>query len=87
MPTLQITLTPQLEQLIQDKIATGMFCDPSDVVSQALRNLDGTSEEEIIRQRFGPALQEGIEQAKRGEFSEKTLDQMIAEAELEDLAQ
>lgn len=86
MPTMQVVLTPQHDQLIKEKVASGMFRDPSDVICEALRNLDTNSAllNEMMNLRFGKALKPAIEEADRGDFSEKTFDEIIAEAGLED---
>lgn len=86
MPTLQVSLTRQLEQLVQEKVDSGMFRDASDVVCEALRNLDANKKlaEELLCLRFGEQLKLGIDQARQNQFSEKSFDEIIAEAESED---
>lgn len=87
MPTLQISVTPRLEQLVQEKIASGLFRDASDVVCEALRNLDNNREliDELLFLRFGKVLIPGIEEARRDEFVNESFDEIIASAELEDV--
>ncbi len=88
MPTMNISLTPQLMQLVQDKVASGMFNNASEVVREALRNLDIQREliDELLLLKYGEALRPGIEQAHRNEFLDQSFDDVIAEAEREDLA-
>lgn len=67
--TLNISLTPELEQFIATRVASGRYQSASEVVREGLRLLE---ERELARQA---ALDEvrrkiavGLEQAKRGEL-------------------
>ena len=46
---MSITLTPQLEALIQEKIASGRYQSPSEVVREALRLLEESERLEAIK--------------------------------------
>jgi len=62
-------LTPELERLIQDKIASGRFADAGAVVREALRVFaasDHTHDDRLAHLRA--ALANGVEQADRGEL-------------------
>lgn len=87
MPTMNVSLTPQLMALVQDKVASGMFNNASEVIREALRNLDTQSEllDELLFLRYADALRSGIEEARRDEFLEQSFDEIIAEAEREDI--
>jgi len=87
VPTMNVSLTPQLMELVQAKVASGMFNNASEVVREALRNLDAQKEllDELLLLRFGDALRPGIAEARRGEFLAPTFDDLIAAAEQEDL--
>jgi len=87
VPTMNVSLTPQLMQLVQAKVASGMFNNASEVVREALRNLDAQRElvDELLLLKFGEALRPGIEQAHNKEFLDQSFDEIIAEAEREDL--
>lgn len=87
MPTMNVSLTPQLMQLVEDKVASGMFTNASEVVREALRNLDAQRElaDELLFMKYGPALKDGIAQAQRREFLDQSFDDIITEAQRETL--
>jgi antitoxin ParD1/3/4 len=66
---MNVSLTPELEQFINEKVSSGMYSTASEVVREALRLL---SESEEIRRRKFEALKRdiavGLEQANRGEL-------------------
>jgi antitoxin ParD1/3/4 len=61
-------LTPRLEAKVEEMIATGLFSDAEDVMSEALRLLD---EREYV-QRLRASLIESEQQMERGEVVEWT---------------
>jgi antitoxin ParD1/3/4 len=66
---MNVNLTPELEQLIQDKVATGLYASQSEVVREALRLLveqDERKRDQLIHLR--EALAEGLQQAERGQL-------------------
>lgn len=66
---MNISITPELEQFIQEKVKSGMYQSASEVVREALRLL---SEREEIRKRrleqLNQEIQLGLDQLGRGEF-------------------
>ena len=65
---MNITLTPELEQLVTRKIQTGQYSTPSEVIDQGLRLLE--REEALNETRFQQLKGDialGIEQADRGQ--------------------
>jgi antitoxin ParD1/3/4 len=69
--TVTLTLPPQLEAMIQKKIESGSYSDPSDVVQAALRLLEEhdrqASEDDERLLRLRAALKIGQDQVDRGE--------------------
>lgn len=66
---MNVSLTPQLEQLIQRKVESGSYNNASDVVREALRLLDARDQElSWPRQKMADAA----EQVRRGEVVEVT---------------
>lgn len=66
---MNVNLTPELEKLIQDKVASGLYNNQSEVVREALRLLveqDRLREAHLAKLR--EALATGLEQADRGEL-------------------
>ena len=66
---MNVNLTPELEKLVQEKVASGLYNNQSEVVREALRLL---AEQDRIREahltRLRAALAEGLAQADRGEL-------------------
>jgi antitoxin ParD1/3/4 len=64
-----VNLTPELEKLIQEKVASGLYNNQSEVVREGLRLL---AEQDRLREahleRLRTALAIGLEQADRGEL-------------------
>jgi antitoxin ParD1/3/4 len=74
-----VVLTPQLEELIKDKVASGDYDDASAVIREALELL----EERDQRERLLAALAIGQQQLDRGDVVEYTpglLEQIRQEA-------
>ena len=68
---MNVNLTPELERLIQDKVASGLYNNQSEVVREALRLLEQQDRlRELHVAKLRRALAEGLEQADRGETLE-----------------
>ncbi len=61
---MNISLTKDLEKLIEKKVKSGLYQNPSDVVRDALRHLEENSEPEWLKQK--------IEEGLKGPFSPMT---------------
>ena len=69
--SMNVNLTPELEKLIQDKVASGLYNNQSEVVREALRLLaDQDRVREAHLTNLRGALAEGLLQADRGELRE-----------------
>lgn len=68
---MNVSLTPQLEALVQSKVATGRYNSASEVIREALRLLE---EQDRLREMRIEALRKevqiGIDQIERGEYVE-----------------
>lgn len=66
---MNVNLTPELEALVQQKVASGLYNSQSEVVREALRLL---AEQDRLREahlaQLRGALAEGLAQADRGEL-------------------
>lgn len=65
---MNISLTPELEQLVKDKVSSGRYHSVSEVMGEALRLLD--ERDRVREQRLAELkakIQEGIEELERGE--------------------
>lgn len=64
---MNVSLTPELERLINDKVDTGSYQTASEVVREALRLLK-LRDEGLVQLRRD--IQAGFDQIERGEFRE-----------------
>ena len=66
---MNVSLTPELEQFVQNKVESGMYYSASEVIREGLRMLQ---EKEMLKQikieELRKEIQKGIEQADRGEL-------------------
>ncbi len=68
---MNVSLTPTLEELVQRKVATGLYNSASEVIREALRLLE--ERDEMRKMRLGTLRKEinvGLDQLERGEVSE-----------------
>jgi antitoxin ParD1/3/4 len=65
---MDITLTPELEHLVQDKVASGLYASESEVVREALRLLKNRDELKLLAvEDLRREIQRGLDQLDRGE--------------------
>lgn len=68
---MNVSLTPELEQLIHKKVETGLYLSASEVVREALRLLEERDKLQAMRfEELRREIQVGIDQADRGELLE-----------------
>lgn len=66
---MNINLTPELERLVQEKVASGLYNNQSEVVREALRLLaERDQQREAHIDGLRKALAVGLAQANRGEL-------------------
>lgn len=67
---MNVSLTPELERLVNDKVATGLYNSASEVVREALRLLRERDEaRKLAFAELRRDIAEGIEQLDRGQSS------------------
>ena len=64
---MNVSLTPELEQLINDKVDTGMYQTASEVVREGLRLLKDRDDRQLRAD-----IRAGFEAADRGEYTDYT---------------
>lgn len=65
---MNISLTPELEEVIKQKVASGMYHSASEVIREALRLLKERDEHHQMRiEQLRRDLQIGLDQIARGE--------------------
>ena len=65
---MDVTLTPELEHLIQDKVASGLYASESEVIRAALRLLKDRDDLKLLAvEDLRREIQKGLDQLDRGE--------------------
>ena len=82
MATMNVSLTDELIKVIRRKVSSGMYNNSSEVVREAIRRFDEYDEllYGLKLDKLRTEISIGIEQADRGEFSNRTVEEIIAEA-------
>ena len=82
---MNITLTPQLKAMVDKRVASGRYQSASEVVREALRNLD---EQDRLRKarikKLRKEIELGLDDLRNGRVSlidENTLDEIMAESD------
>ena len=81
---MNVSLTPELEQLVQDKVKSGLYLSASEVVREALRLLEERDQLRQIRLvELKKKIAVGVEQADRGELvdGEQVFEKLRAKAQ------
>ncbi|MFW5499857.1 MULTISPECIES: type II toxin-antitoxin system ParD family antitoxin [unclassified Maridesulfovibrio] len=85
---MHISLTPELEAQVKSKVQSGHYNNASEVIREALRFM--ITNEDLVNMMKIEAMQKklavGEEQARSGEFTDSTMDDIIKEAKLENNA-
>jgi len=79
MPSMNISLTHELMQLVQQKVAGGMYNNASEFIREAIRNVD-TNEKilyELKLAKLKQTLQSGIHDAEHGVYADYSFDTLM----------
>src|SRR6266852_3642394 len=86
-PTMNVSLTPELERLVTEKVESGMYTSASEVIREALRLL---KERDELRQtrlaELRREIQVGLDQLEQGQYStydEQSLKTLVQEVRTE----
>ncbi|MDZ7663790.1 MAG: type II toxin-antitoxin system ParD family antitoxin [Desulfotignum sp.] len=78
---MHISLTPELETKVKQKVASGFYNNASEVIRDALRFWE--KNEELIQHMKLEMLKKrlliGADQAKQGEFVEQSVNEIVSE--------
>jgi len=77
---MNVSLTPELERMVNNRVRSGMYQTASEVVREALRVLDERDSLGTLRRK----VQEGVAQIERGEYEEydeNTIKDLVADIE------
>lgn len=62
---MNVSLTPELEKFVDDKVDSGLYNNASEVIRESLRLL---KEHDDIRQKWREQIERGWQEAQRGEL-------------------
>jgi len=78
---MHISLTPELETKVKEKVASGFYNNASEVIRDALRFWE--KNEELVQHMKLEMLKKrlliGADQAKEGEFVEQSVNEIVSE--------
>ena len=79
MPTMNISLTAALHKQVQSKVESGQYNNASEVVRDAIRQMDANSEllYQLKLARLKEALAEGIAEVEAGEVAEYSMQELL----------
>ena len=81
MPTLNVSLTPEFADFIEDAVASGAYVSASEVVRDALRLMRQEQESAAAKLALlRKAIDAGLAQSERGEFSERSVRDIFSAA-------
>lgn len=86
---MNVSLTPELEKFVQQKVKTGRYLSASEVIREALRLLEERDMQRLMRiEKLRQEVAVGIEQSDRGEIfdGEEVVAELLEEIELEERA-
>jgi antitoxin ParD1/3/4 len=73
---MKLQLSPELEDLVREKVSSGLYRDASDVVAEALRLLDRFDQQPALRRdALRAAVQQGLDSAEAGKVTVIETDQ------------
>jgi len=85
MPSMNVSLTPELMQLVQRKVASGMYNNASEFVREAIRNIDTNQQllYELKLAKLKECLRPAIDDAEKGIFADYSFDSLMQEMDQE----
>lgn len=74
--TLNISLTPQLEEMVRQKVASGLYNSASEVVREALRLMEAQDQLRAIKlEQLRQDIREGLDSGSAGELDVEIIKQ------------
>jgi antitoxin ParD1/3/4 len=75
MSTIHISLTPKLEEFIQELLDTGLYSNVSEIIREALREKIGTHNSDLLKiHKLNQLIQVGLDQSDKGQFSSLSVE-------------
>ena len=80
---MHISLTPELESKVKEKVKSGYYNNASEVIREALRYMDKNEQllEYLKLEHLRYEVKKGATQAETGEFSKRSVKDIIASQE------
>lgn len=79
---MHVSLTKRLQSFVKEKVESGLYNNSSEVIREALRLMEREDQLHTIKlDRLREAVRLGDEQLARGEYSSRTIDDIIADNE------
>ncbi len=79
---MHVSLTERLQEFVKEKVESGLYHDSSEVIREALRLMEQEDQLHKIKlDQLKEAVRIGDEQLTRGEYSIRTIDNIIADNE------
>jgi antitoxin ParD1/3/4 len=80
MPTMNVSLSAELAHFVEEEVASGDYVSASEVVRDALRVMRRDREVEDVKLHLlRQAIDVAMQQAERGEFSDRSIDDIAQE--------
>lgn len=76
MPSITIDLPPELDRILRDQVASGLYADATDVIREALRRLD--AEEAATQADLKAALAPALADLDQGRILDQTILDVVA---------
>ncbi|UCH26327.1 MAG: type II toxin-antitoxin system ParD family antitoxin [Trueperaceae bacterium] len=77
---MHVSLTPELEAFVREKVASGLYNNSSEVVREALRLLRRRDELESAKlELLKQEIERGLESIRRGELHSFDIDEFVKE--------
>lgn len=74
---MNVSLTPELERLVQEKVASGLYNSASEVIRESLRLLQERDRlKEVRLEELRKEIQKGVSQLERGEYQVYETDEL-----------
>ena len=74
---MNVSLTPELETLVNEKVKSGNYNSASEVVREALRLLKEQDQlKELRREELRREVMKGVEQMRNGQYTEYTVEEL-----------
>ena len=79
---MHVSLTPRLEDVVKNKVASGLYNNASEVVREAIRRMDQYDEFLHLSKlsQLRKAVEQGAIQAENKDLVEQSMDSIIREA-------